>query len=619
MTQSPVSQECPPPHYTLAVESVSDHTFAVSVRIPARSQPVTTLTLPAWIPGSYMIRDFARHIVKINATTEAGEAVALEKCDKQTWQYHCPNQTVIVNYTVFAFDLSVRSAYINDQYAFCNGTSVFLQIQGLENQSLTLSVAKPSNSAWQIYTSMPPYDAATPATPAPQADSEPNADLSRQWHFHCESYSELIDHPLFIGIAQSQCFTVDGVEFEVLFSGDAPVDIERICKDLEPVCQHHLSLFEKPYPMERYLFMTLLSDTGFGGLEHRNSTALLYPRFDLPLPNEHGARPDGYITFLSLCSHELFHTWNVKRIRPQVLVQPDLQREVFTEQLWIYEGFTSFYDDLTLARTGLITADKYLEIVGQNLTRLLHGGGRHLQSAAASSFDAWTRFYKQDASSVNHIVSYYTKGGIIAMGLDLLIRRQSDNQYSLDTVMKHLWNDYGKDERGTPDDVIATLCNDKLNIDVRDYLEGVVYGTEDVDLSQWLDDIGVSLHYRSKLNSADKGGTNAGNSGHPRLLGATVKTAPVGVTVVQVNADTAASEAGLHINDVLLAVDNFVVNENLLQRLLNTTTQAQLRLTVIRDGRLLELSLPVRQASPQACYFTVEDREKLQRWLGLGD
>ncbi|QPG04311.1 M61 family metallopeptidase [Salinimonas marina] len=617
MTQSSVAQPCTTPHYTLAIDSVSDHTFAVSVCVPARSKPVTTLTLPAWIPGSYMIRDFARHIIKINAVRESGEAVPLEKCDKQTWQYHCPNQTVIINYTVFAFDLSVRSAYINDQYAFCNGTSVFLQIQGLENAPLTLSVDKPPTAAWQIHTSMPQDDNPTPAEQRLQTASPNNGHTPGQWHYCCESYAELIDHPLFIGIAQSQCFTVDGIEFEVLFSGDAPVDIERICQDLKPICQHHLSLFEKPYPIERYVFMTLLSDTGFGGLEHRSSTALLYPRFDLPLPNEHSTRPDGYITFLSLCSHELFHTWNVKRIRPQVLIQPDLQREVFTEQLWIYEGFTSFYDDLTLARTGLISADKYLEIVGQNLTRLLHGGGRHVQSAAASSFDAWTRFYKQDASSVNHIVSYYTKGGIIAMGLDLLIRRQSDNQYSLDTVMKHLWNDYGKDEQGTPDDVIATLCKDKLNIDVGDYLDRVVYGTEDVDLSQWLDDIGVCLQYRTKLNSADKGGTNVGNNGHPHLLGATVKTAPMGVAVVQVNTDTPASEAGLHINDVLLAVDNFVVNENLLQRLLNTTTQAQIRLTVVRDGRLLELSLPVREASLQACYFTIEDRQKLQHWLGL--
>lgn len=583
------------PHYTLAVDSISEHTFAVSVSIPASQSKVTTLSLPAWIPGSYMIRDFARHIIKIEAFNDSGEAVVLDKTDKQTWQYCAQNQSITVTYTVFAFDLSVRSAFINDQYAFCNGTSVFLKIHGLEHQPHTLTIIPPAKSNWNVHTSMVCLDN----------------------QYQCQNYAEFIDHPIFIGQAQVQTFKVDNIEFDVLFSGDAPVDIERICNDLKPVCQHHLSLFEKPYPIQRYLFMTLLSDTGFGGLEHRNSTALLYPRFDLPLPGEHKVRPDGYITFLSLCSHELFHTWNVKRIRPEVLVQPDLSSEVFTEQLWIYEGFTSFYDDVTLARTELITPEKYLEIVGQNLTRLLHGSGRHLQSAAASSFDAWTRFYKQDANSVNHIVSYYTKGGIIALGLDLLIRRESQNRYSLDTVMKHMWNDYGKDERGTPDDVIATICHDKLNIDVTDYLNQVVYGTEDVNLSAWLADIGVTLHYRAKLNSADKGGTDVGHGGNQHMLGATVKTAPMGVAVAQVNSNTAASKAGLQINDIILAVDNFVVNENLLQRLLNTSTETTLALTVIRDGRILTLTLPVQQSLQQACYFTIEDREKLQRWLGI--
>ncbi|WP_218355226.1 M61 family metallopeptidase [Alteromonas lipotrueiana] len=583
------------PHYTLAVDSISEHTFAVSVSIPASQSKVTTLSLPAWIPGSYMIRDFARHIIKIEAFNDSGEAVVLDKTDKQTWQYCAQNQSITVTYTVFAFDLSVRSAFINDQYAFCNGTSVFLKIHGLEHQPHTLAISPPAKTDWNVHTSMVCLDN----------------------QYQCQNYAEFIDHPIFIGQAQVQTFKVDNIEFDVLFSGDAPVDIERICNDLKPVCQHHLSLFEKPYPIQRYLFMTLLSDTGFGGLEHRNSTALLYPRFDLPLPGEHKVRPDGYITFLSLCSHELFHTWNVKRIRPEVLVQPDLSSEVFTEQLWIYEGFTSFYDDVTLARTELITPEKYLGIVGQNLTRLLHGSGRHLQSAAASSFDAWTRFYKQDANSVNHIVSYYTKGGIIALGLDLLIRRESQNRYSLDTVMKHMWNDYGKDERGTPDDVIATICHDKLNIDVTDYLNQVVYGTEDVNLSAWLADIGVTLHYRAKLNSADKGGTDVGHGGNQHMLGATVKTAPMGVAVAQVNSNTAASKAGLQINDIILAVDNFVVNENLLQRLLNTSTETTLALTVIRDGRILNLTLPVQPSLQQACYFTIEDREKLQRWLGI--
>ena len=583
------------PYYELAVGSRSEHLFEVSLTIPATGQPETRLSLPAWIPGSYMIRDFARNITQIEAATCTGEPLELAKLDKQTWQFSCPDEAVMVRYSVFAFDLSVRSAFINDQYAFCNGTSVFLQVQGLEQHPHALAIHDPQYPGWIVETSMP------------QVNNS----------YQCDSYAELIDHPIFIGEAITQSFEVEGIEFVMLFSGDAPVDIGRICEDLTPVCQHHLDLFGAPYPTDRYVFMTLLSDTGFGGLEHRSSTALLYPRFDLPLPGETGVRPEGYVTFLSLCSHELFHTWHVKRIRPELMINPDLGQEVYTNQLWIYEGFTSFYDDLTLARTGLITPEKYLEIVGQNLTRLLQGPGRKIQSAAQSSFDAWTRFYKQDANSVNHIVSYYTKGGIIAMGLDLLIRQQSHNAYSLDTVMQHLWQDYGKDERGTPDDVISTLCQQKLGIDVKPYLDQVVHSTTDVVLDDWLADIGVTLHYRAKSNAADKGGNNIGNKGPRRWLGATVKTAPMGVVVAQVFAGSPACVAGLQINDTILAADDFVVNENLLLRMLNTWEQTTMVITVIRDGRVLTLSLPVEDAAQYACYFTIDDRTRLHRWLGL--
>lgn len=195
--------------------------------------------------------------------------------------------------------------------------------------------------------------------------------------------------------------------------------------------------------------MTLLADNGFGGLEHKYSTALLYPRFDLPQVGDNENKTDGYITFLSLCSHEFFHTWHVKRIKPRVMVNPDLSQETYTNQLWIYEGFTSFYDDVTLARAGVIEPQKYLDIVAQNVSRLLQNTGRLKQSAAESSFDAWTKFYKQDASATNNIVSYYTKGGVIALVRPLL-RKASNNSVNLDTLMRLLWEHYGVDEKVRP-------------------------------------------------------------------------------------------------------------------------------------------------------------------------
>ncbi|WP_018981701.1 M61 family metallopeptidase [Salinimonas chungwhensis] len=583
------------PHYTLSVASKSQHLFNVELRIPNSESTSITLTLPAWIPGSYMIRDFARNIVSIEAKSSDERILPVRKVDKQTWQVENQGKELTVKYQIFAFDLSVRSAFINDQYAFCNGTSVFLQVRGMETRPHSLEIAPPEDENWLIETTMP----------------------VKNKHYQARDYAELIDHPIFIGQALTKSFTVDDVEFVMLFSGNDPLDIERICQDMIPVCQHHLNLFDKPYPVERYVFMTLLSNDGFGGLEHRSSTALLFPRFELPLSGEPATKTDGYTTFLSLCSHELFHTWHVKRIKPASMVSPDMGKEVFTEQLWIYEGFTSFYDDLTLARTGLISPDKYLEIVGQNITRLLQSGGRHMQSAAQSSFDAWTRFYKQDANSINHIVSYYTKGGIIAMGLDLLIREKSQQRYSLDDLMRLLWTHYGKDESGTPDDVIEHLCNNFLNIDVSTYLDEVVHGTNDVPLENWLDDIGIAMVYRPKRGMTDKGGVKGPEHSQNQHFGANIKNASPGVTVAQIMDNTPASAAGLQNNDVIIAADNYVVDDKLLERFVNNKQKGAIMLTVIREGRLLSLNLVPQKAVNDACYFVITDRKKLHQWLGL--
>ncbi len=588
--------------YTLNVHSVEEHLFRVSLSIPAHEQDTLELTLPAWIPGSYMIRDFARNIVRLQAINNNGEQADVVKTDKQTWRVKTYGSATTIDYDVYAFDLSVRSAFINDEYAFCNGTSTFLQVKGAESFPCALQINKLNDRAdWLIETSMPS-----------------RKEEVECMHFHCKDYDELIDHPIFIGTCQLKSFDVNGVEFVMLFSGHSPIAIDRICEDLVPICQHHMAMFGDPQPVSRYVFMTLLSDTGFGGLEHRCSTALLYPRFDLPLVNETEEKTDGYITFLSLCSHELFHTWHVKRIKPDVMVKPDIQAETYTEQLWIYEGFTSFYDDLTLARTGLIEPEKYLDIVSQNLSRLQVNAGRFKQSAAESSFDAWTRFYKQDASAPNHIVSYYTKGGIIAMGLDLLLRDKSGGTYTLDDVMKMLWDEYGRDVKGTPNDVIATLCQQHFGIDVQDYLDKTVYGTDDVPLDTWLNNIGLELKTRAKCSPDDKGGVPRTTKRLNRAFGAVTKALETGVLIQVVRENTPASEAGLQVNDKLIAVDGYVVNPTLLQRLLDNAGSDEVSLLVIREGRTLTLSMSTTAAANEICYLEITEREKLTRWLNVG-
>lgn len=587
-------------HYQLSIYSWQQHLFDVILTVPSHESQTLSLTLPSWIPGSYMVRDFAKNIVSLAAkNTESDEPIACAKLDKQTWEVETQGEAVTITYRVHANDLSVRSAFINDEYAFINGTSAFLSVEGFEQQPCKLQIIKPAVANWRAYTSMPMTD-----------------DMPDSWEYEVADYAEFIDHPLYIGVCNFHSFEVEGVTFELLFSGRNNLDIERIANDLTPICKHHMQLFGDPQPIKRYLFMTLLADTGFGGLEHRDSTALLFPRFDLPMVGESDTKTDGYITFLSLCSHELFHTWHVKRIKPEVMVKPDLQKETYTNQLWIYEGFTSFYDDVTLARVGAISPQKYLDIVSQNITRLLQNAGRFKQSVAESSFDAWTKFYKQDASATNAIVSYYTKGGIIAFGLDLLLREKSNNEINLDLLMRHLWDQYGRDEKGTPDDVIATVCKQDFDIDISGYLADVVYGTKDVPLENCLSNIGVELLTRTKVSADDKGGKTSAE-GMKRQLGANCKPAPIGLTVTQVFEGLAAADAGIMVNDIIIAVNGFVVNQAKLQRILDATNTGQVSLSLIRDGRLLTGDLDIRNAREDVCNFSIVDERKFSAWLGL--
>ncbi|MDB2330179.1 PDZ domain-containing protein [Alteromonas sp.] len=584
--------------YTLLITDWKKHQFTVSLSIPEHDHPKLTLTMPSWIPGSYMVRDFARNVITLYAQqADTNNPLSVVKTDKQTWEVVTDGSPATVNYTVYANDLSVRSAFINHEYAFINGTCAFLSVDEFEHANYQLTIGKPS-MPWKLNTTLPF-----------------KCENDNEWVFNAVKYEELIDHPIYIGIADVYSFDVDGVSFELLFSGKNNIDLKRIADDLTPICKHHMRLFGEPQPIDNYLFMTLLAATGFGGLEHRASTALLFPRFDLPMiGDDTSVKSESYITFLSLCSHELFHTWHVKRIKPKVLVSPSLASETYTNQLWIYEGFTSFYDDVTLARVGLISPQQYADIIAKTMTRLLQNEGRLKQTVAESSFDAWTKFYKQDASAANNIVSYYAKGGIIALGLDLLLRRQSNNTVNLDDLMVLLWEHYGRELKGTPDDVIQTLCMAHFQIDVSDYLNKVVYGTEDVALMDHLPAIGLSMQTRAKINADDKGGTTSAKT-VKRQLGATLKPVAQGLSVVQVFEGLAAMEAGILLNDVIIAIDGYVVDQKLLPRLLDTTQALSADVTLIRDGKLLSVTLPVKDAREDACFFTIEDQSAFETWL----
>ncbi|MDB5746195.1 MAG: peptidase, partial [Massilia sp.] len=477
-------------HYTIVPKDLAGHLFNVTVTVPAPSADGQVFALPAWIPGSYMIREFARNIVRIRAESN-GAAVKLAKLDKHAWQAAPVAGPLTLHYEVYAWDLSVRAAHLDQTHGFFNGTSVFLRVVGQEEGAHEVDIQRPANpmaKSWRVATAM----------------KELGAKRYGFGTYVATNYDELIDHPVAMGDFALASFKAHGVPHDIVITGLVPnLDMARLQVDLKAICEAQIALFEpetKRAPIERYVFMTMAVGDGYGGLEHRASTALICARADLPSsatptssePNE------GYLKFLGLCSHEYFHTWNVKRIKPAVFAPYDLQVENYTPLLWLFEGFTSYYDDLMLVRAGIIGEATYLKLLGKTVGGVLRGSGRTKQSVAESSFDAWSKYYRQDENAPNAIISYYTKGSLIALAFDLTIRAKTGGAKSLDDVMRALWERYGRDfyagaGRGVTEQEVEALFDEVSGLRLRPLFEKYVRGTEDIPLAKLFAPFGVKL------------------------------------------------------------------------------------------------------------------------------
>ena len=608
-------------HYQIELASSIEHLFRVVMNASVTPTKSIDLSLPAWIPGSYMIRDFSRNIHDLKSKSDG---IQITYKDKQTWTISSTDDkevdTFSLEYHVYANDLSVRSAFIDEQYAFFNGTSVFMQISDHRDIEHLVSIETDANNKTEIASSL--LSKRIEQSHFLHKRFVQNKQSLSINTFSCCGYDDLIEHPVLMGAMTKHSIKVKNIDFHFVFSGDYPVDITKIAADLSPVIEHHIELFGE-FPESEYWFITLLCDNGFGGLEHTSSTVLQYSRFELPLidPQQLATNTDikerSYQQFLSLCSHELFHTWHVKRIKPEILYRPDLSQEVYTPQMWIYEGFTSFYDDLALARTKTMTSKAYLDVLNENITRLLKNPGRNKQSVAQSSFEAWNKFYKQDAGSINRIVSYYNKGAVVALCLDIMLRQQSNNQRSLDDVMRQLWNDYGKQNIGTPDLVIQTICKDKLGINLDSFIHMASESTMDLPLPTLLQSIGLSLTVRPSTGSTDKGGKASTSIPHYDL-GAQLTTVNGSLKVSQVLQERAASIAGMQVNDVIIALDGWQVDEKKFHQVLKSRKiDDTLSIHIMRDGRLLELQFTIYPAINDTARVQVQDEALFNGWLGL--
>ena len=472
--------DLPAIQYTVWPADLHGHHFRVKLHIANPDANGQVLQMPAWIPGSYLIRDFSKQIESIEAYSVVGsrKKIALDRIDNDHWRLPPVNGPVEILTTVYAFDSSVRAAYLDTERAFFNATSLCLAVKGQEHLPCSLAITAPEISFadhWTVQTTLR----------AVKTDS-------RGFGFYlAKNYDDLLDHPVALGEFQVVHWKSNGVPHRMAIQGcNHIVDTRRLAEDLQAVCTSTINLFEpktKRAPFGEYLFLVNAVLNGYGGLEHRDSTALLCRRDQIPQENilfEESA----YREFLGLCSHEYFHAWLVKRIQPKAFQPYDLAKRNHTRLLWVFEGFTSYYDDLQLLRSKRIDLKTYLKLVADNWNGILRGPGRHKQSLADSSFDAWTKYYQADENTPNAVVSYYGKGALLALGLDLQIRAFSKNKRSLDDLMRLLWRKHGSEgiaEDGL-DDLVFELLGTGFSKTWNEMKSRYIFGVEDIPLQKWI-------------------------------------------------------------------------------------------------------------------------------------
>lgn len=595
------------------------HLYEVTCRIERPAPDGQVLSLPAWIPGSYLLRDYARHVVQFQAES-GGEPVPVRKLDKHTWRAAPVPGELLVRMRVYAADPSVRGAWLDRQQGFVNGVCVFLRVHGQEQAPSIVHIDPPdlpgsvapgagTGPAWRLATGL-------------QRLTGGQGDFGA---FRAATYDELIDHPVLMGPNVTVEFLAAGVPHALVLAGLPNPDRDRLQADLTRLCTWHIDFFGRPAPMSRYVFLARVSAEGFGGLEHRASSVLACRRDDLPQAGV-AINEAGYRRFLGLVSHEYFHAWHVKRIRPAEFVDAGLGAEVYTHQLWIFEGITSYYDDLALRRSGLITVEQYLEILGRSLTQLYRTAGRRHQTLEEASFDAWIKFYRPDENSPNATISYYLKGALVALALDLELRSRTAGTCSLDAIMRTLWQDYGADDSpGLPEGQFERLASGLSGVDLEPFFRQALRTTIDPPLGILLAQFGVRLHMRGAEGDADAGGVRGRREERPRpWLGLKVQMADGRVRVTHVAADGPAQQAGLAAGDELLALGGRRVApehwEGIVDRLV---AGHEVACHVFRDQQLVQLACVPVPAPRDTCYLSLDpeaDTDTIARrnaWLGM--
>ncbi len=565
--------------YTVAMPQPENHLFVVTLCIENWPGDTLDLKMPVWTPGSYLIREYARHV------QDFATNLPWHKCSKNHWQLDTKGQSrVTVTYRVFANELTVRTNHLDSSHAYFNGAALFFYVPGYTRQPIRVTIVPPEPD-WLI---------TTPLATAGQST------------FIAMDYDTLVDSPFEIGRHSLYEFTAGGKPHELAIWGAGNIVPEQVIADIQKIITAESAIFGG-LPYDRYTFILHLTANSYGGLEHKDACSLIYPRFRF-------REKDHYYEFIQLVAHEFFHLWNVKRIRPQPLANFDYDRENYTSSLWFSEGTTSYYDLLIPLRAGIYGPEVFLERLSKDISRLQSIPGRLVESLSAASFDAWIKLYRRDANSDNSQISYYLKGQLVSLLLDLLIRDRTHNQSNLDQVMQVLWQKFGQSEVDfTPEQLQATL-SEIAQTDLSQFFADYIHGTAELPFNDYLAPFGLRL-----IPEASQGIPS---------MGLTLKTEAGRDIVAFVAIDSPAQKAGINPGDELLAIDGIrilgdVPAEKLNHRLKDYQAGDIIKVSFFSQDLLKTALLTLAPAQSNRYQISAVDqptasqRKNLAAWLGV--
>ena len=562
-----IKAQNPPVDISFTVAMPRPHTHLLEIEVAIKrtvSGPQEELlVMPVWTPGSYMVREFARHVQDFAAADAAGQPLKWEKTDKNTWRIATNGaRDWRARYRVYANELSVRTSELNSSHAFWNNANILMYLDGFLKSPSTVRVLAPD--VWKVATGLP-------------------AVLGQKNTFRAGNFDVLYDSPFEVSNFKTLIFNVKGVAHRIVIDGEGNYDPERMRRDVQKIVETQVELMGGEIPYRDYTFILHLRANAGGGLEHLNSTALGYPRFGFRIergdratsaaPNTTETPQRDYRGFLSLVSHEFFHLWNVKRIRPDVLGPFDYTQENYTKVLWVAEGITDYYADLVLRRAGLISENEFLAATARSFQALQSTPGRLVQSVEESSFDAWIKYYRQDEDSVNSQISYYDKGAILGLLLDLEIRKRSAGAKSLDDVMRYLYAEFFKKDRNYGPTDFQKACELMAGGSLEEFFSKYVRGKEEIDYNIALDAAGLRLDITTPATS--------GSAADRQFFGADLVQEEDRLMVRRVYAGSPAYDQGLNAGDQIVALDNMRVTRDFLNA----------RLAEKKPGDLVNLSI----------------------------